>query len=238
MRTAQTGRQVFEVPPPAAEQGLLIAVRPAAIVLAATALALLVLVALVEIGPLTHHMSVHILLMGLAAPAIAFATSGHRRLAWLGSGRSLALSSALQIAVLWGWHTPSVLDAAMAEPALHAAMLLSTTAVAIWFWSAVLAAVERGHGWQPIAALAVTAKLFCVPAAILVFANRPLYSCASSVMCNGAAPSLDDQHLAGLLMLTACPLTYLTAGVVIAAHWLRRLRRRSGFSRPAHPWEA
>jgi putative membrane protein len=31
---------------------------------------------------------------------------------------------------------------------------------------------------------------------------------------------LDDQQLAGMLMLIACPLTYVAAGVVLAGRWL------------------
>ena len=34
---------------------------------------------------------------------------------------------------------------------------------------------------------------------------------------------LADQQLAGLLMITACPLTYVTAGVIIAARWVLEL---------------
>ena len=35
-------------------------------------------------------------------------------------------------------------------------------------------------------------------------------------------PSLDDQQLAGLLMIAACPLSYLVAAVVITVQLLNR----------------
>jgi cytochrome c oxidase assembly factor CtaG len=39
---------------------------------------------------------------------------------------------------------------------------------------------------------------------------------------------LTDQQLAGLLMITACPLSYVLAGVVLAAQMMRDLARTSG----------
>jgi putative membrane protein len=39
---------------------------------------------------------------------------------------------------------------------------------------------------------------------------------------------LSDQQLAGLLMIAACPLSYLTAGVVLAAQMLADLGSTSG----------
>jgi cytochrome c oxidase assembly factor CtaG len=40
-----------------------------------------------------------------------------------------------------------------------------------------------------------------------------------------AAPSLADQQLAGLLMIAACPLSYLLAGLVIASRMIKELGR-------------
>jgi putative membrane protein len=59
-------------------------------------------------------------------------------------------------------------------------------------------------------------RLFCLLGAIFVFAPRPLFAHHGGV-------SLEDQQLAGLLMIVACPLTYVVAGTVIAARWVLAL---------------
>jgi putative membrane protein len=67
----------------------------------------------------------------------------------------------------------------------------------------------------------LTAKLVCLLAAILIFAPRVLYGATGHLMHVGeqwsAAQELSDQHIAGLLMIAACPLSYLVAAVVITA---------------------
>jgi putative membrane protein len=75
-------------------------------------------------------------------------------------------------------------------------------------------------------ALLITGKLFCLLAALLVFSPRVLYPDALAAHRHApvAADLLSDQHLAGLLMLVLCPLTYVLAGVLIAERWLRELR--------------
>lgn len=198
-------------------------------------------------GFLTHHMAAHILAMNVVAPALvlalptlpvrrrAVATAGFSTGAngvsveGLGSGRSLAAATALQLALLWGWHTPAVFAAATASAGLMALMHLSLFATALWFWSAVVTATRRGD-WGPLGALLVTGKLFCLLGLLLAFAPRALYasaafiqSCFASGGTFGPSPPVADQQLAGLLMLTACPLVYVTAAIVIAQKMLRRV---------------
>jgi putative membrane protein len=50
---------------------------------------------------------------------------------------------------------------------------------------------------------------------LLTFSPRALYVASSH-----AGHRLDDQQLAGLLMITACPLSYLVAAVVIVARFV------------------
>lgn len=85
---------------------------------------------------------------------------------------------------------------------MHGSLFLAALA----FWVLLLDMMERS-GWQAILGLLLTGKLACLLGALLIFAARPLYSDAA----------LADQQLAGLLMITACPLSYIAAGVVIAA---------------------
>lgn len=178
-------------------------------------------------GHLSAQMLVHILLMNAVAPLIALAV---REAAWRPSSRWRSLlfpATVAQLAVLWAWHAPPVLHAVMQSAALHFAMQGSLLLCALWFWLAVFCATDDVR-WRAILALLVTSKVFCLLGVLLVFAPRALYSGpATGHAAMQSASSLGDQQLAGLLMLVACPVTYLVAGTVIAARWLRRIEAAS-----------
>jgi putative membrane protein len=174
-------------------------------------------VLLASFGPISAGMGVHILLMNVLAPMAVLWIRGPsapigRRL------RGLALATAVQLLLLWTWHAPPSLDAAMEQPTLHLVMQFSLTIAAIWFWGALVNAA-RSCPWRSIAALLVTSKLFCLLGILLTFASRPLYP----EMTHHGTVAFDpmaDQQLAGLMMLIACPLSYLVAAVVVASRWL------------------
>lgn len=175
-------------------------------------------------GHLSAQMLVHILLMNAVAPLVALAVSGalfRSRSSWQ---RLLFSATATQLAVLWAWHAPPALDATMRSDALHLAMQASLLICGIWFWSAVIH-TRHDHRWRAILALLVTSKLFCLLGVLLVFAPRALY-----ISIPGGSSGLADQQLAGLLMVVACPVTYLVAGTVIAARWLKSID--TVYSRP------
>lgn len=176
-------------------------------------------------GFLTQHMAVHIITMNAVAPVIAlFVVRLDHPLAKLcSSGLGAALT--LQLALLWGWHIPSVFALAHHMPVLKIAMHLSLFGCALWFWSAVFHKA-RISGWQSLSALLITGKLFCLLGVLLTFAPRPLYLAAAHGSTTGL---LADQQLAGLLMLVACPLTYVLAAVMIAASWTKRMEAAPGW---------
>lgn len=175
-------------------------------------------------GPLAFQMTVHILLMNLVAPSVALAIS--RRGVRPVAGVVLGAAAIMQAAALWLWHAPAVLIQAMASPELHVLMYGSLFATAVLFWWAVLG-FRGARAWQPITALLATSKIYCLLAVLFVFAPRALYpEIMASHAIHGAFPpgiALADQQLAGLIMLAACPVTYLVAGLVIAARWLRAI---------------
>lgn len=175
------------------------------------------------LGPLSQHMLDHIALLGLAAPASAWALRGC--LPRETSGRTLAAFAALQILLIWTWHLPPVFAAAEQSPLAHAAMTASLYLAGLFFWSAILGLAAR-DGWQAILALLVTGKLFCLFAAVLVFAPRLLYGLGAGHAHHGLPAGLDDQQRAGLIMIAVCPLTYVAAGIAAAVRWLRALEAR------------
>ena len=168
------------------------------------------------LGPQSSHMALHIAAMNVAAPVLAAALST-RFPSVFGHPRTLWAASAAQIVLLWAWHVPSLQQAAMMSHVLQLAMQTTLTISALVFWSAIIVIPEKKR-WQAIAALLITGKLACLLSALMIFSPRILYQTAGH-----GGLHLDDQQLAGLLMITACPLSYLVAAVVIAARMIGRI---------------
>ncbi|WEX10196.1 cytochrome c oxidase assembly protein [Chelativorans sp. AA-79] len=174
-------------------------------------------------------MAVHILAMNVAAPALV--------LAWRlvapprvkpPDARWIGPAAALQVGLLWVWHLPLPLAFAYSVTGGEVLMHLSLFAAALWFWRAVLDEAEAAR-WRALGALLLTGKLFCLLGVLLTFAPRSLYLRAAELCLGGRiAPEalLADQQLAGLMMLVACPLVYVLAGIIIAARWLREIESR------------
>jgi putative membrane protein len=178
----------------------------------------LVAAASASFGPLSTHMAIHIAVMNIAAPIIAIAL--FRRNLVPRSG-SLWVAGAVQLLVLIAWHIPPLHQALAVSSALASVtgpvLLLSS----IVFWLALTAhAVDAP--WQAMLALLLTGKVACLMGGVLVFAPRALYASH-----HGVDGSLADQQLAGLLMLALCPLSYIVAGITIAAQMMMRLEREA-----------
>jgi putative membrane protein len=174
-------------------------------------------------APLTHHMSVHIALMNFIAPVAAIALLRERWISRLESGSVLTAATVAQLAILWVLHAPFVLDAVSESTAKGLVVLAALFGTALLFWLAV--AAQRGIArWRALVALLLTGKLFCLLAALLVFAPRQLYPGLGTAGHSAQhASDLADQQFAGLLMIAVCPLTYVLAAVVIAARWLKEM---------------
>lgn len=175
------------------------------------------------VGPLALHMGQHIILMNVVALAAAGVLARQRR-DWF--SHHPVVAAIAQIVLIWGWHAPPVLAATINIWALHAIMQISLFLIAFWFWRALLA-VSDEQRWLPVALLLVTSKLFCLLGVLLVFAGRDLYELAGHAHGVGAEAGLADQQLAGLLMIIACPLSYLSVGVFFASRWVGLNERQS-----------
>jgi putative membrane protein len=184
--------------------------------LAAPASAMAVLVATVplvlghELGPLSRHMLIHILTMNVAAPGLAAMLVATTRTREVAPGR-LWLIAAAQVLLLWLLHTPRFHLMAAHSAATGLTMHVALAGLAVTFWFAVLS-LPRTQRWHAPAILLLTGKLACLLAAILIFSPRLLYSGDHGTH---AGFDLADRHLAGLLMIVACPLSYVTAAILI-----------------------
>jgi putative membrane protein len=186
---------------------------PQVLALVASSTCVLAVVTLIagflEIGPHAQHMIAHILAMNVAAPALgAILLARYPRPV---RGVSLLWSATFaQIAVIWTWHVPIAQTLMPHAPGGMVVMHIVLLVVAMAFWASLFS-LPAPSRWQAIPALLLTGKLVCLLAALLVFAPRALYGAH-------ATHGLGDQHLAGLLMLAACPLSYLVAAVFVTVH--------------------
>lgn len=174
--------------------------------------AILLAVAASQPGVLSWHMGLHIAVMNVIAPLIAVVLVRNGvSPAWSRPALLWGLTS-LQLAVLWIAHSPTAhhhLDhVAAGHTLLHALLFV----VALAFWMSVAGAVA--HRWQTMLALLISGKFACLLGVLLIFAPRLLFGAHATD--GHAAASLADQQLAGLLMIAACPLSYLLPAVVLA----------------------
>lgn len=192
-------------------------VRPVLAGTVAVALGGFVTTALVDLGPLSLQMLQHLAVMNIAVPLVALYIGRHV------AANALLPAGFVQLLALWAWHVPAVQQLAASSPIWQFGLLISLAGAAFWFWSAVISAPD----WKGLIAVLLTGKLVCLLGALLIFAPRDLYRLDGLVLalCSTGPSSLADQQLAGLLMITACPLSYLVTGVALAARMLRRVER-------------
>jgi putative membrane protein len=191
-----------------------------AAIVSAAAVAVSGLLALLayEFGPHATHMALHIALMSILAPVAATAAAGRLPNSLRGPS-ALWFAAGAQLMLLWAWHVPAIQRLASVSYSLNVAAYASLFICSFVFWGVVIRA-QRATRWHALAALLLTGKLTCLLSALLILSPRALYDAG-----NHAGGHLDDQQLAGLLMITACPLSYLIAAVVIVARLVNRPAR-------------
>lgn len=170
-----------------------------------------------SLGALSGHMATHIALMNIVAPLGAVALFARRETLGLARGPStLWIATVGQLVALWFAHTPIVHHALQshfaATVAVHGALFVS----ALVFWIAIVRSVRSR--WHAVFALLVSGKLACLLGALLTFSPRMIYGAHAPGASDAAL--LADQHLAGLLMIVACPLSFVLTAIVLTAQAL------------------
>lgn len=186
------------------------------------------------------HMVQHMVLMGVAAPLIilgqpgptmmrALPTHWQRGLASLvnsapwkrGWGWLTAIGTAtvLQVVVFLIWHAPASIALSLENHLVHWSMHCSLFACAILFWTAIIRLRGATFGAE-IAALVVTFKFSLIVGALIGFAPRTLYDSYGTRAAVWGYSLLEDQQMAGILMMTAGAMMYLLATVILIAAWL------------------
>lgn len=172
------------------------------------------------------HMLQHLLLMNVAAPLLVLAAPlqvmvrvlprAWRRAVPLLVARlsGILFTAALQAGLMFVWHLPGVIGAALRSDALHAAMHASLLAAALLFWTAVLGA--RGHArWAAFAALLVTAKVMGAACIWLLLAADPSYSAYGAKAAAYGLSALQDEQIGWGLMMVLGATSYLVASVIV-----------------------
>ena len=163
------------------------------------------------------HMVQHLLSMNVAALLFA---SVLRRNEWLSF--SLPLVATFQMVSLWMWHTPAVFIASHGNFQLDLLMKASLFAGALLFWIAILD-YRANSLWIRIFTLLITGKVFCLLGAVFVFTRRPLYPIHGDP--GPWMSAIEDQQLAGLVMVSACALTYVAAAIALFVHWMFKVKK-------------
>lgn len=169
------------------------------------------------------HMGQHVLAMNVAALLVAFGCT--KTAEWLAGPATLVVATVLQLVTLTTWHLPAVLALAHHHANLAMLMQASLFLVAWLFWHVVMTRSVR-QAWPTVFALLVTAKCFCLVGVVLVFSRRQLATLHGDPQRWGLS-ALEDQHLAGLVMISSCMLVYVAAAVVLFARWLAEIGRQS-----------
>lgn len=189
------------------------------------------------LGPLPHlaqnaffaHMTMHMLVVAVAAPLIAFGLAGtsfdpvHQfpRLF------SPVPASLLELVVVWAWHAPVLHHAARHTPLGTVMEQGSFLAAGLFVWLSACggrrSAERAGAG---LVALLLTTMHMTLLGALLALTPRPLYLHTSG---SHGLDALADQQLGGAIMILVGGLSYLAGGLWLTAILLRgSLASRSG----------
>lgn len=194
----------------------------------------------------TAHMTEHELLMLAAAPLIALSRplalflwalphrARHALVNWSNAGafarcwRGLShplTATALQAAVLWLWHAPSLFDAALRSEWWHAVQHVSFLASALLFWWTMTR--SRSQRQRAVAAvyLFVTSVVTGALGALMAISASPWYAGYAALGLQGPLPgglsAAEDQQLAGLVMWIPGGLVHFIAALIFAKGALR-----------------
>jgi putative membrane protein len=191
----------------------------------------------------TMHMIEHELIMLVATLLLAASSSGGV-MAW-GLPRSLRLSlagswksplqslwrrlaepvtaTAIQAAVMWLWHAPSLFDRALESSGWHIAQHASFFVSSLIFWWAMIHPRGRGAGYGLSAAcLFATSLIGGALGALMSFSASPWYADYAAMGMSGIGlDPIDDQRLAGLIMWIPGGLVHGLAALVLFYKWLK-----------------
>lgn len=195
---------------------------------------------------LAGHMVQHVLLVGVAAPLLAFAqpapvimrglpASLRRIVVVARRGSRLDVERirrtrhpltrlVLYVVVIWTWHASTLYGAAVEHRWVHVVEHGLFLGVALAVWNVIVGSTrpraDLGVGVVMIFGLLLQGVAL---SALMTFSTAPWYDVYASPPRRWGLDAMTDQHLAGLIMWFPTGLLYTTIAVLLAVRWLRRL---------------
>lgn len=168
----------------------------------------------------TMHMFLHLAVMLVAAPVLAFALVRLIRPRPRGGWLALGLAGAgAEMVVVWGWHVPLLHHAAMGSSAIFALQQASFLLAGLLVWLPGLAGTGRRAAGAAALTMAASFAHMSMLGVLLTTAPRLIYGMSTGAEALGLSP-MDDQRLGGVLMAVAGGLPYMLGGMYFAARFL------------------
>jgi putative membrane protein len=177
------------------------------------------------------HMSMHMGVVALAAPLIAFGVAGGKLDPVGKAPRVFAPipASVVELIVVWTWHAPALHEATRHFAAALVLEQGSFLVSSLWVWLSAFGGTMRersDRGAAGVVALLLTSMHMTLLGALLALPPRPLYAHSAHGASTSLAP-LTDQHLGGAIMLLGGGVSYLLGGLLLTAQLLRSARAAS-----------
>lgn len=170
-------------------------------------------------GSFTAHMIVHMGIVAIAAPLVAYGLRGTVLDLPDRVGMTPMLASLVELAVVWFWHLPALRAIAEASLALSLVEQVSFLVAGVLLWQTCFRPNE-GRLAGTIGLL-FTSMHMTLLGVLLALAPRPLYG-GGEVTCFGISlPAAADQQIGGVVMLMVGSIVYLLGGVLLLAGVLR-----------------
>jgi putative membrane protein len=182
-------------------------------------------------GPFSAHMTMHMAVVAVAAPLLAFgvAGSGFDPVRYAPRIFAVVPASLAELILVWAWHTPALHQAARHSNAMFVCEQGSFLLSGLWLWGSAVGGDRRERAGAGIVALLLTCMHMTLLGALLALPPRPLYDhgAAHGHMGHGA---LADQHLGGAIMIVLGGASYMCGGLWLALGLLRQRRVASAGS--------
>lgn len=141
----------------------------------------------------------------------------------------MPIAASIHGMAVWFWHLPFAYEAALASNAIHNAEHFSLFGGALLFWWSVIYSGRQGplrYG-SGVVGLFLTAMHMKLLGILIILAPVPLYPTYATGTSPWGLSALEDQQLAGLIMLLPCGAAYLVVGLVLMGTWLSRADRNT-----------
>lgn len=171
------------------------------------------------------HMLMHMLVVALAAPLLAFAAVGgrfdpvERGPAWFAP----IPASVGELVLVWAWHAPTLHHLARQHTWGLIAEQGSFLLAGLWVWlSAFGGKPQSGRAAAGVIGLLLTSMHMTLLGALLALAPRPVYPHHTGY---GSLTALGDQHVGGAVMIVLGGAAYLSGALWLTRDLLRHKRR-------------